>query len=103
MRPNDGVIFDPKQLRTPFAHYMQTTRPALVYPAGWSLENGTGEGAATRSGALARAGSYGRIWLVSWWLPTGDLPASLARARGTPADLDFGGNVRVRLYGTRGS
>jgi hypothetical protein len=100
LQPGDGVVFDPGELRTPFAHYVQqTARPKLIYPARWPLEGGRAEGAATFSAALARARSVRRIWLVSWWLPQGDLPTELARARGTPAVRDFAGNVRVRLYG----
>jgi mannosyltransferase len=100
MQPGDGVIFDPKELRTPFAHYTQPARrPRLLYPAHWPLQGGRAEGAATPSAALVEARSYQRVWLVSWWLPQGNVPAVLAHARGRPAVRDFAGNVRVRLYG----
>jgi mannosyltransferase len=100
MRPDDGVIFAPKELRTTFAHFTQPTRrPRLLYPARWPLQGGRVEGAPTLSAALERARSYQRIWVVSWWLPKGNVPAVLARARGRPAVRNFAGNVQVRLYG----
>jgi mannosyltransferase len=99
MRPGDGLLFDPGELRTPFAHYLQGARPRLLDPARWALVGGPVEGAATPAAALARARSARRVWLVTWWLPRGDVPARLTRARGRPAVHDFAGNVLVRLYG----
>jgi mannosyltransferase len=100
MRPDDGIIFDPKELRTAFAHYTGAERrPRLLYPARWPLQGGRAEGAATIGAALAEAGSHRRVWLVSWWLPAGDVPGLLAHARGRPTVRDFAGNVHVRLYG----
>ena len=100
LRPGDGVVFAPGQLRTPFAHYLQPVeRPTLLYPARWRLVGGRAEGAATPAAALARARSARRIWLVTWWLPDDDMPARLTRAHGRPVVHDFGENVRVRLYG----
>jgi mannosyltransferase len=100
MRPGDGVIFAPKELRTPFAHFTQTERrPRLLYPARWRLQGGPAEGAPTLRAALARAEPSRRIWLVSWWLTQDEVPQLLARARGRPTARDFAGNVRVLLYG----
>jgi hypothetical protein len=98
LRPGDGVIFDPGELRTPLAHYLRA-RPTLLYPARWALVGGPVLGGATPAEALARARSARRVWLVTWWLPKGDVPARLTRARGQPQVHDFAGNVRVRLYG----
>jgi mannosyltransferase len=100
LRPGDGVLFDPGQLRTPFAHYLPPARlPRLLFPARWPLEGGRVDGASTPAAALIRARSARRVWLVTWWLPQGDIPAELARTRGTPAVRDFAGNVRVSLFG----
>jgi mannosyltransferase len=99
-RPGDGVIFVPKELRTAFEHYIPgSRRPRLLYPARWPLRGGGQEGDATLPDALARAASSRRVWLVTWWLPTGDVPGLLARARGPAEVHDFAGNVQVRLYG----
>jgi mannosyltransferase len=99
-RPGDGIIFSPGELRTPFVHYLQPSqRPQLVYPARWLLEGGPAEGAPTLARAIAVARSHPRIWLVSWWLPAGDVPTQLARGRGGPTVLDFAGNVQLLLYG----
>ena len=104
VRPGDGVIFDPAALRAPFAYYLEPSRrPRLVYPARWQLDGGSAEGAATLPAALAAARSRPRIWVVSWWLPVGDVPERLARERGAPTVRDFAGNVRLRLYGASGS
>jgi mannosyltransferase len=104
LRPGDGVIFDPAALRTPFAHYLPPSqRPQLVYPANWPLKGGSAEGAATLPAALAAARSRSRIWVVSWWLPVGNVPERLARDRGGPTVRDFAGNVRLRLYGASSS
>lgn len=99
VRPGDGVIFDPKELRTPFTYYLPPARrPQLVYPESWRLVGGEDEGAATVAAALRRGRSAKRIWLVSWWLPTGRVPAALAQARGSPVVRNFAGNVHVSLY-----
>ena len=98
-RPGDGVIFDPGELRTPFAYYLPPAqRPRLVYPSRWLLEGGPAIGASTPAEAVARARSSKRVWFVSWWLPQGSLPSLLAHARGQPDVRDFAENVRVSLY-----
>jgi mannosyltransferase len=103
VRPGDGVIFDPGELRTAFDYYLPAARrPRLVYPSRWLLEGGPVIGASTPAEAAVRARSSKRIWLVSWWLPQGSLPSLLAHARGQPAVRDFAENVRVRLYGPPG-
>jgi mannosyltransferase len=100
MRPGDGVIFDPKELRTAFARYTQAARrPRLLYPTRWPLQGGRAEGTGTLSAALDQARSKRRVWLVSWWLPEGDVPTLLGRARGRPVVREFAGNVKIRLYG----
>jgi mannosyltransferase len=102
VQPGDGVIFDPRELRTAFAYYLPPPhRPRLVYPESWLLAGGADEGAATLAVALQRARSAKRVWLVSWWQPTGGVPTALARARGRPAVRSFAGNVRVSLYSER--
>lgn len=99
VRPGDDVIFDPRELRTAFAYYLPPPRrPQLTYPASWRLVGGSDEGAATLDAALRRARSAKRVWLVTWWLPTGGVPAALRQARGRPIVRNFAGNVHVSLY-----
>jgi len=100
MRPGDGIVFAPAELRTPFAHFMPARmRPTLVYPLRWPLVGGAAEGAESLTPRVVHGSSPRRVWLVTWWLPTGDAPQTLERPRGVPQERDFGGNVRVRLYG----
>lgn len=97
VRTGDAVLFDPGELRTAIAHYA-SRRPRLLYPERWPLAGGRREGATTFAGALARADTHRRVWLVTWWLPQGEVPARLGRRFRVAADRSFAGNVRVRLY-----
>ena len=101
----DAVFFDPGQLKTPFAHYLgdEPARLTLVYPSRWRLVGGPAPGASTVSGGLARAARYGRVWLVTWWLPQGAVATALGRGRVVTADRGFTGDIRVRLYERRGT
>jgi mannosyltransferase len=100
-RSGDVVLFVPSQLRTTFAHYLpESRRPRLLYPARWPLRGGAREGEATLEAALDRAAAAPRVWLVTWWLPDSGVPDRLSLARGAPQELDIGGNVLVRLYGS---
>jgi hypothetical protein len=100
LRPGDGIVFAPAELRTPFAHFVPPDRrPALVYPRRWPLVGGARQGAASLAPRVVRRSSLRRVWLVTWWLPAEGAPRMLADARGTPRTRDFAGNVRVRLYG----
>ncbi len=101
-RPGDALVFDPGELRTPFAHYLGAgTAPALLYPDRWALAGGPAAGARTVAGALDRAARYRRVWLVTWWLPEGRVPAALAEDFRQARSLDFAGDVRVRLFERR--
>lgn len=98
----DAVLFDPRDVRTPFAHYLnQPDRLALLYPASWSLSDGPTVGASTLAVAVSRARRYRRVWLVTWWLPEGTVPARLERSFRLRLVRNFAGNVRVRLYERR--
>jgi hypothetical protein len=104
-RRGDAVFFDPGQLKTPFAHYLgdEPARLTLLYPSRWRLVGGPAPGTTTVSGGLARAARYRRVWLVTWWLPQGDVPSALGRSRVVRADRGFTGDIRVRLYERRGT
>jgi hypothetical protein len=99
-RPGDAVFFDPGELKTPFAHYLgdDPVRLRLVYPSRWRLVGGRAVGATSVRGGLAGAAGYRRVWLVTWWLPQGDVPAALGRNRVVTTAREFTGNVRIRLY-----
>jgi len=102
VRAGDAVLFDPRDVRTPFAHYLGNPgRLVLLYPASWSLSGGPAPGASTLAAALFRARHYRRVWLVTWWLPEGTVPARLERTFRLILVRNFAGNVRVRLYERR--
>jgi mannosyltransferase len=97
-RPGDAIMFDPAELRTAYAHYAAADTPRLLYPGRWPLVGGSREGVASVRGITARAPRYRRIWLVTWWLPSGAAAAALPPHWRRAHSRDFAGNVRVRLY-----
>jgi mannosyltransferase len=100
LKPGDGVVFAPGELRTPLAHFLPPGgRPALLYPSRWPLSGGAAEGATRLRPEVVRRASVRRVWLVTWWLPADGAPQLLGRARTILQDRDFAGNVHVRLYG----
>jgi mannosyltransferase len=94
-RPGDKIFFYPAELRTPFVHYVGEA-PAnlqLAYPGTWALENHVD---GNPGAAVDAAG--GRVWLVTWWLPSQDVREELSRRGRLVEDRRFGGDVRVELY-----
>jgi hypothetical protein len=102
VQAGDAVLFDPRDVKTPFVHYLgHPRRLALLYPSSWRLSGGPAPGAPTLAAAVSRAPRYRRVWLVTWWLPEGTVPAQLERAFRLQLVRHFAGNVRVRLYERR--
>jgi mannosyltransferase len=97
-RPGDAIMFDPADLKTAYAHYASTTAPRLLYPARWPLVGGSASGSASISQITERAPAYRRVWLVTWWLPSGAAAAALPARFSAVSSREFPGNVRVRLY-----
>jgi mannosyltransferase len=99
VKAGDAVLFDPRDVKPPFAFYLpRSARPALLYPTRWSLIGGPAPGARTLSAAVSQADHHRRVWLVTWWLPQGAVPGELAHSFRVVADRTFAGSVRVRLY-----
>jgi mannosyltransferase len=102
-RPGDAIMFDPAELRTAYAHYAAVDGPRLLYPDRWPLVGGPRVGVPSIRGITTRAPQYRRIWLVTWWLPSGAVAAALPPHWTRTRSRDFAGNVRVRLYVRPGS
>jgi mannosyltransferase len=95
-RPADAIAFDPPELRTAYAHYAGSRSPYLLYPQRWSLvDDADVEPPRGFAGTPSR---FSRIWLVTWWLPSGAVAAALPPPFTLTESHDFAGNVRVRLY-----
>lgn len=94
-RPGDEIFFYPGDLRTPFAHYVGESPKnlQLAYPGRWTLE-GDADPDARR--AVAELG--GRVWLVTWWLPSQGVRERLSQRARLVEARQFAGDVRVELY-----
>jgi mannosyltransferase len=98
-RPGDAIVLYPSELRTAFDHYLAPSRPALLYPERWGLL-GARDGGSVEV-AAKDADAYARVWLVTWWLPSGSARSALSSVATRVDDREFSGNVRVELYRPR--